>query len=289
MEAVFLPPDRALDILPVWLDAFPGDTAEDVGDFLQAMHPKGRCLVMQENGKPVSMVFLLPAMLEFEGCGVSPLPLQYIYAAATLSSFRGQGIFGKLLKEALALARSEGIQASFLRPAEPSLFNYYKKFGYRSFFYTQTRRFSRADFLRGYEFPAAEISEGDAKKTRSALLKELPVRVHWPDFLVDYAVSGVQKAGGGEVAVDGGWALCEPRGNSLFIREWLCSPQAEPDLRAAVDRRFHADAIFMRRPVAPVKGNGGEPFGMICPLTTETEKRLTELKPKFPYMGLALD
>lgn len=287
MESVFVPPDRIAEILPLWLDAFPGDTAEDVGKFLEKVFPQSRCLAVRENGKPVSMVFLLPARLEWGGDRPGTMPLQYIYAAGTLSSRRGRGIFGRLLNEALEAARSEGIPASFLRPAEPSLFAYYERFGYRPFFYARTLRLSRGEFLRGSGRARGTPPEGGAGAVRGRLLEELPVRVRWPEFIVGYAEEYVREAGGETLAVDGGWALCEPRGDLLWIREWLCRSAAEPALRAAAGRRFSAGTILLRRPASPE--DGGEPFGMICPLNGEAEKRLAGLKPGFPYMGLALD
>ena len=75
-----------------------------------------------ENGIPVSMYFALPCLFK---SGDSEKEAVYFYAAATDKKYRGRGYMGKLIEE---LKNSENI--IFLRPAEKSLINYYKKFGF---------------------------------------------------------------------------------------------------------------------------------------------------------------
>lgn len=287
MEAVYTPPNRIQEIIPVWLDAFPDDTKDDVEKFIKAAYAPGRCLMMAEDGKPVSMVFLLPATLELAN-GLS-YPIQYIYAASTINIYRGRGIFGELMQKALEAAKSEGIAASFLCPAEPSLFSYYAKFGYRPFFYVKTEHYTRTHFLKGFDQKNLTAFSGDSAAQRSRVLYTLPVRVNWPDDLVRYATDSAEKTGGGCVAVNGGWALCEQREKTLWIKEWLCEPRSETSLRNAVTRRFQEDEILLRRPVNASIDESGEPFGMLCPLTDEAKQLFVRPDTQFPYMGLAFD
>lgn len=293
MNTAFASPDMVPEILSLWMDAFPNDTKQDVCGFLEAAFSPERCLVMLDNGRPISMVFMLTAELEFDKTGSlkKPFPLQYIYAAATLTAYRRQGIFGRLLEKALETARGQGMQASFLRPAEPGLYSYYKRFGYRPFFWAVTEQVSRTQFLT--ESCCADkpteirISGGMAERGR--LLQKNSVWVCWPDYLLNYALESAEKNGGGSIAVDGGWALCEPAGSFLMVREWLCEPRAETALRCAVDERFHADAVVLRKPAVFSSDPGAEPFGMICPLTKEADRLLVQFEDQWPYMGLAFD
>ena len=95
------------------------------------------CLGAAPDGFPVSMLLLLPQ--RYAAAGRS-LPVQYIYAAATLPAYRGRGYCGALLKAAFEVGRSRGQAASFLRPASQGLTDYYTQFGYRPFFGFLERR-----------------------------------------------------------------------------------------------------------------------------------------------------
>ena len=121
-------PEQASDLKTIWLRSFPGDTGEDVDAFFSALFRPEECLVYLAEGQPVSMTFALPAVFRAQGESV---PVQYIYAASTLPEWRGRGIFGRLLEFTCGQGARQGMAASFLRPGEKSLFDYYRRFDYR--------------------------------------------------------------------------------------------------------------------------------------------------------------
>lgn len=100
------------------------------------------CMVEFRDDQPVSMAFLLPAVWHN---GADAYPVQYIYAAATLPAYRGRGLFGSLLKRAHEEALRRGQAASFLRPGEPSLTAYYRRFGYENWFAADVLRLTREE------------------------------------------------------------------------------------------------------------------------------------------------
>lgn len=248
----------------IWHEAFPSDTEEDIDGFLARVELSRECLVATADGKPISMVFMLPAVLKWEA---SRLPLQYIYAASTLKAHRGQGVFGELLNQALSIARKQGCAASFLRPAEPSLCDYYARFGYRPFFYSDTV----CGEARPQELAIRQISVDEYTGVRNSHLPT--VAVEWESRFVAYTAGNAVALG------EQSCALCEPRGEVLFVRELLCE---ETDIR----RHCEALAAWFgcERYECRVSAASGEVFGMILPFTDikiETAHK--------PFMGLALD
>lgn len=279
-------PEQRAEIEEIWRASFPEDSAAARALFLDRLLPCGYCLSGSVGGRPVTMAFLLPAELE---TGTAVLPLQYIFAAATLPACRGRGLFGRLLRQALERAREQGIAASFLRPAEPGLAAYYERFGYRPFFRSAAERVGRETFHPAGALPAGGFAlledERNAAAFRNAALEGRPVWVRWPDELAALAADAAGLSGGGAFAGEGGFALCEPAGDTLFIRDWSCRPAAEKELRAAVAAHFPQREIALSRPAAPGEG---EPFGWLCPLNGG-RGFWASLEKKSPYLGLAFE
>ena len=244
----------------IWQHAFPEDTAEDIADFLANVNLAEECLVAEEDGTVVSMVFLLPATWQ----GQTPLPLQYIYAAATLPSHRSRGIFGNLLRQALDVARQRGQVASFLHPAQPSLCEYYAAFGYEPFFYCDT--------LCGAAVPSSirvkRVTAENYVTFRKAIAPLFAVE--WPSrFLTNTVIT------------ENACAVCVPDGERLLIREVCCSDGQYEKTCAALAHHFGCDTYECRIPVSKA---GEQPFGLLCPLQPI---KMSVTPP--PYMGVALD
>lgn len=279
-------PEQRAEIEEIWRASFPEDSAAARALFLDRLLPSGYCLSGSVGGRPVTMAFLLPAELE---TGTAALPLQYILAAATLPACRGRGLFGRLLRQALKRAREQGTAASFLRPAEPGLAAYYERFGYRPFFRAAAERAGREMFHPGEALPDGGFAlledERNAAAFRNAALEGHPVWVRWPDELAALAAGSAGLSGGGAFVGEGGFALCEPAGDTLFIRDWSCRPAAEKELRAAVAAHFPQREIALSRPAAPGEG---ESFGWLCPLNGGRDF-WASLEKKSPYLGLAFE
>lgn len=247
-------------LLSLWQAAFPEDTPAQITAFLSSVELASECLVAEENGAVVSMVFMLPASLQAD----TLLPLQYIYAAATLPSHRGRGLFGDLLKQALKLAREQGIVASFLHPAQPSLCDYYARFGYRPFFYCET--------LCG-EAKTADLAVRPVSGAEYARLRErwcLPFSVIWPARFLENTV-----------AVGEGCAVCVPSGSVLYVRELFCDSEQQSESCEALAAHFGCTRYECR---LPAERPTAAPFGLLCPL-----RPLNLGQSTIPYMGIALD
>lgn len=121
------------DIITLWNEAF-GDSEEDIRFFLDRKYIPENTVVYDDNGKIASVLFLLSGDMIISG---KVYPSYYLYAAATLQSYRGKGIMGKMLEYSKNLASGRGIEFICLRPGEKSLFDFYKKHGYKTVFYSK--------------------------------------------------------------------------------------------------------------------------------------------------------
>lgn len=244
----------------VWQRSFPEDTPHEIAAFLDKVRLDEECLIAEENGTVASMAFLLPTRLQ----APTPLPMQYIYAAATLPSHRGRGLFGGLLKRALAVARERGQAASFLHPAQPSLIDYYASFGYRPFFFCDTVCGDAAS----NGATVRSVSADEYAKRRNDRLP--PFGVEWPSRFLEHTVM-----------VDDACAVCVATGERLLIRELFCDPAQQNRVCAALAAHFGCTRYEAR---LPAKEAHDPPFGLLCPLQP---LELSVTAP--PYMGVALD
>ena len=111
----------------LWQVAF-GDQEFYIETFLRNKWKGDNCLVVEEEGRIVSMLFLLHAEIITEG---KRSVAWYIYACATAPDFRGRGLMRLLLEEAYQEAISQSVFALLLVPASEELFRYYENAGFR--------------------------------------------------------------------------------------------------------------------------------------------------------------
>ena len=272
---------EAPELKKLWRLSFPEDTEEGVAFFFQRVFQPLNCVVFRQEGRPVSMAFLLPAVLHTpEG----PTALHYLYAAATRPDRRGRGLFARVLCETFRVGRERGVEASCLLPAEQGLAAYYARFGYRPFFRTVIEVKEGKKRGSGLFF-STDAGEYALRRNRSLSHREW--WVEWPPHLLAYAVDAAVKNGGGVWLSSEGVALCEPgdSGSPLLVREFLCHPaEREEQLRLFSDAA--GEALRLRSPV-PQGVEKAEDFGMLCPLTERA--RAWNIQGAAPYLGLAFD
>lgn len=115
---------RRNEISDLWNKCF-GDNEEYISFFLD--NCKSVCLGYVEDNRLVSMLFLLNGT-------INNFSVKYIYAACTLTEYRGRGIMGKLIEASKVYCTENNIDAIFLVPGEESLYDYYSRFGFVSKF-----------------------------------------------------------------------------------------------------------------------------------------------------------
>ncbi len=256
----------------IWLAGFPEDSPETVRGFLRAFPADRHAIVCCEDGCPVSMAFLLPAVWRLNA---ETLPVQYLYAAATLPAFRGRGLFGELLGFAHNRAKSAGLAATFLRPGEPALFDYYSRFGYHPCFGVTTieqRLCPDAEPM----LPVRQLSSSAYAVIRRRYLQSYASWIDWPDAVLNYAISFSE----GVFAVGDAAALCETACGRLTVRELFCLPEERDMVLQSLASYFACRSVSAWIPAEDAAVI--QPVGMLCPHRS--------LEPEgVSYMGLTLE
>ncbi len=250
----------------IWSAVFTADTPAERDAFLSIVNLSEECVVVCENGEPISMAFFLPAVLRVHGTAYTA---RYLYAAATLPAYRGKGIFSVLLNTALSALKGRGIDACFLNPAQPSLIGFYERFGFKPTFFSRTLS-GEASEEQGAFTPLS------AEKYLSRRQTLLPSDfVAWDDRLLNYALSYATPIGIAEHAC----ALCVKRNGTLYVFELLgVLPDEQAAVCGALAQHCCCDEFRAR-----VFSETGDCFGMLLPLAENITLNTS------PYMGLAFD
>ena len=107
----------------LWKEVF-GDSDEFIASFINHFYNEENMLCIEQDGKMLSMLHIIP--FELNGSKVA-----YIYAVATDADARGKGYAGKLIRQAIEKAQSQGYKAIFTLPADDMLRSFYSKFGFK--------------------------------------------------------------------------------------------------------------------------------------------------------------
>lgn len=266
-------------IINLWQECF-GDDDEYISAFLKA-HPKRNRILTVTNGEDLcSMLFLLECEAVY---GKESYPAWYIYAACTSAVYRRQGLMAKLLEYAKKYAEEEGISFLLLVPANKELFDYYGKFGYKTYFYRQ--KVSLVENTEIYNSTSKKAEIKDLYYLREKCLNNL-FHIKWSEEALKYALNEHTEYGGHVTVTDNAYALWSVEDNELTITEALGT---EPSAVNSLLKSISND-----KGVLNISGytvcdfpENGIPFGMILPCS-EKAQAIIEENP-CGYLGLALD
>ncbi len=96
----------------------------------------------RKDEKIVSAFYLIDSLLV---AGNKKIPVKYLYAAATLAEYRGQGIMSSMINEVSRVFKSDGINAIVLYPANDSLYEFYCSLGFKPDFTEKYYKFNKKD------------------------------------------------------------------------------------------------------------------------------------------------
>lgn len=117
------PTDKDLNGLSaLWQQVF-GDTEEYISTFFRLSRVKERCFCVTDGDTPVGALYWLDMWCRGE-------KLAYLYAIATATEHRGQGICKKLMAHTLNAFASLGYAGALLVPENASLRQMYRKMGF---------------------------------------------------------------------------------------------------------------------------------------------------------------
>lgn len=173
------------DVIHIWKSVF-GDSEAFIEEFLNRMQEEDTILLYCVEGKPVSMACFLPITIKGSDSETDS-DARYVYAVATLPEYRNRGFIRKLL----AFAEKEFHQPLVLSPAEPDLYAYYEKLGFRKLYTDETEvtMIEPAHTTEEAEDAACvsnqKLTPSEYKKLRDSLFTE-PGTFQWNEKSVDF-------------------------------------------------------------------------------------------------------
>lgn len=115
----------------LWRVCF-NDSEEFIRLYFDEVYQEENALVIEKQGKIVSALQLLPYTMLYNG---KEIPVSYICGVSTHPDEQKKGLMGKLMQEAEAELKVRNIPLATLIPAEPWLFDLYRKYGYSEVFF----------------------------------------------------------------------------------------------------------------------------------------------------------
>lgn len=238
-------------LMDVWQSSF-GDDRETVSLFFETAYHPSRTRYLREGGEIV-------ASLYWFDCLAHGRPIAYLYAIATDSKHRGKGYCKALMRETHEHLAASGYAGAILVPAEPSLFDFYAKLGYRTCSYVNCFTCIGAK----EKVRVSAVSKDAYAAKRRQLLPEGSVIQENENLDYLAAQYGLYKSSNALFAA-------RREGDALYVTELLGDPALAPGLVSALG----AEAGHFRTPGAET------PFAMYLAL---------DGTPPPTYFGLAFD
>lgn len=191
-EAVFIEQARR-EWIPalkeIWKDAF-GDREEEIEEFYRVFFREELSWCQVRDGRPVSVIYGLPALLWADDHGKRKQRLIYLYAGATAPDQRGKGYYGELLK---SLCRECLAGRLVLCPVE-TLIPYYEKLGFSLLL---AGKESELNIKRTacVDLRLEQLEAQEYKKRRDRLLGRAGY-VEWDEAFFEYAIKQALRGGG---------------------------------------------------------------------------------------------
>lgn len=275
------PADKSA-IFNIWRVCF-GDSGEYINFFLDNGFDAASCLVFEEDGKAVSMLHILNA--EYKTFS-AVLPVQYIYAAATLPEFQGRGIMKHLLEAAEESGAENGCAFTWLLPGSASLYNYYAKLSYKTAFYIKKAHVSRDRLkeIASADFENTKKSSSDIYNLRK---KHFCPAVLWKKREFNYALSEHEFTGGKILRFKDSYALCRNVKGTVEMRETTGSVE---ETAAALLSHYDSSSftfLFPSRTEMPFPSETLK-YGMLKPCRGNSGI-FEEVTGAEPYVNLMLD
>ena len=276
--------DDISGIIILWKEAF-GDTKEDICFFLDAHFKPENTVVNDIDGKITSVLFLLEGFMNINDCDY---PSYYLYAACTLKEYRGRGQMAELLDFAAKTAQNRKKYFVCLKPAEESLFDYYSRFGYKTFFYKKTALFN-CEELKGNEKNISESFNISLSDIRNSFLCNFNY-FKWDEHSVEYAAKQNEHYGGFTLKNRKGYILYSVDKDFLSVKENTFTSDLFIDSVKTIAKKHCLQNIKADFPIGfDITDTIFETSrsGMILPLNTEADSLINSVNNA--YLGLTLD
>lgn len=270
-------------ITALWHEAF-GDGKNEIEFFLDNKYVPDNTLIMEEDGKIASMLFLLEGKMRINSLHY---PSYYLYAACTAKEFRGRGFMAQLLEETNNIALSRNKDFICLMPGESSLFDFYEKHGYKTVFNKKILSVKRNDSLLSHI--SDDTDEIDFEELRNHAFMPFDF-FEWDKSSVEFAFSHNKMYSGKAILSRKGYCLYSESDGVATVKEFAFTEQ---DFKFGIDllvSSCNSDKFVINLP-SQYKTDFGEsiivPSAMIYPVSNRAKSAVENLTDA--YLGLTLD
>lgn len=201
------------------------DSEEFVEMYFKLRYKNEVNVTIQSGDEVISALQMLPYPMTF--CG-EMVQTSYISGACTHPDFRSKGVMRELLSQSFARMLRNGIQFSTLIPAEPWLFDYYKRMGYATVFQYSVKEMTLPEFIPSKEIAVNVVSkpQDEVYSYLNKKLSERPCCIQHSaeDFQVimaDLPISGGNLFVAKQANEIRGIAIIYKRENCIIINELL--------------------------------------------------------------------
>lgn len=277
----------------LWKICF-GDEDDYIDLYFNNKYKEEETAVLLWDGEIVAMTTMIPAHILMPSG--EKLALSMLYAIATHPSFQGKGLSTQIMDFCHTYLETQNQDLSILVPARESLFDFYRKRGYKDGFYIRELTLSHYEiskFTEDYKgkgaIRATTASDYNARR-RSRLEGEL--YVDYNNEEIEYQKRLCQQYGGDLYAIDVedacGCAVVERMGlEKVFIKEMLMPDHMIEEGIKQIAALLPAQEYNLRLPAYLGKHLGEKirHFGMIKSYSPKDV-----LSPgEFGYLGIAYD
>ena len=270
-------------IVSLWNEAF-GDGEKEIRFFLNKRYIPENTLIIEENGKIASMLFLLEGDMRVNGLSY---PSYYLYAACTAKEFRGRGFMAELLAESNRVAYSRGKDFICLMPGEKSLFDFYKKHGYLTAFSKKILTVNKAELDFTYKSVQAPVDS--LQILRNSVCSAFDY-FEWDNPSIEFAFEHNKFYSGTSILTCKGYLLYNKKDGFAHVKEFSFAEKNFFDGLNLLFSQSDCDKAVIHLPCqydAPIGEYDIKPSAMLYPVTDYSRKIAENLKNA--YLGLTLD
>lgn len=270
-------------IISLWQEAF-GDSEAEIMFFLDKRYKPENTLIIEEDGKIASMLFLLEGEMSVKG---KCYPSYYLYAACTLNEYRGRGYMASLLDFAKETALNRGYYFICLMPGEKSLYDFYEKHGYKAIFkkklLTVYPDAIKKDSILQYE------AIDNIEELRSKAFDNADI-FKWNKEALQFAFDHHKFFGGKAFVNRKGYILYSKKDNILVVKEITFTDDFCSALFHILALEKNVDKLHVHLPVEYESTLGSCKIidsGMMLAVNEDAEKIMNKISNA--YLGLTLD
>jgi predicted acetyltransferase len=255
------------DVMKLWKMSF-NDSDDFIRFYFERIYREENTLMLKENGRPVSVLQMLPRQMTY--CG-NILSVAYICGVCTAPSERGKGRMRQLMELSVSEMQRRNYALAVLIPASGSLFNYYAQFDYATVFNqsvetyyfdgTDSNRHPNLRVVSSWKVSADKVFKYYDRKQRERPCAVLHSACDWENILLDCRMDG----GDAWIALEGdkpvGMAVAvEGKQGCIRVRETVSEhPNIRKALLNTVLEHFQCRKAEVR---ISSSAQTGRPYGM---------------------------